>query len=236
MNKKRVFLEGIRDGMPICLGYFAVAFSLGITMRNAGMNATQGFIFSALNMASAGEYAAVQVIATAGTYLEIAIVTLITNARYLLMSAALSQRFSEKTPFIHRLLVGFAITDELFGITINRKGKIDPIYNYGAYSVAIPGWALGTSFGIIAGNILPDRIVSSLSVALFGMFLAIIIPASKIDKVVFGVVLVSFLLSGLSQFVPFFNTLSTGTQVIILTVLIASICAYFFPHEEKEEV
>ena len=235
MSKKSLFLEGVRDGIPICLGYFAVAFSLGIAMRNVGMTPFQGFMFSLLNLASAGEYAAVQVIAVGGSYLEIALVTLVTNARYLLMSTVLSQKFSEKTPTLSRLLVGYGVTDELFGITINRKGPIEPFYNYGAYSVSAPGWALGTALGILAGTLLPARIVSSLSVALFGMFLAIIIPAAKNDRVVFGVVVVSFVLSALSKYFSYFQKLSAGTQVIILTVLISSVCALLFPHEESED-
>lgn len=228
MNKK-AFLEGIRDGIPICLGYFAVAFSLGIAMRSANLSAIDGFLFSALNLASAGEYAGVQVILSHGSYLEIAFVTLIANMRYLLMSASLSQRFSSDTSLFHRLIVGYGITDEIFGITINRKGYIEPSYNYGAIIVSMPGWAIGTSLGIIAGNILPDRIVSALSVALFGMFLAIIIPKAKSDKVVFALVIISFLASFIFNYIKILNNISSGTKVILLTVIISLLAAYFKP-------
>ena len=231
MNKK-VLLEGMKDGLPIGIGYFAVAFSLGIAMRNAGLTSFQGFLFSALNLASAGEYAAVQVIQSHGSYLEVAIVTLIANMRYLLMSTSLTQKFSPTTNMAERLLVGYSVTDEIFGITINRKGFIDPIYNLGALLVAVPGWAFGTSFGIIAGNILPERLVSALAVTLFGMFLAIIIPAAKKDKVVLGIVLVSFIMSFI--FDKLINSISNGTKVIILTVLISAIWAILFPVKEVE--
>ena len=231
MNKK-VLLEGMKDGLPIGIGYFAVAFSLGIAMRNAGLTSFQGFLFSALNLASAGEYAAVQVIQSHGAYLEIAVVTLIANMRYLLMSTSLTQKFSPTTNMAERLLVGYSVTDEIFGITINRKGFINPIYNLGALLVAVPGWAFGTSFGIIAGNILPARLVSALAVTLFGMFLAIIIPAAKKDKVVLGIVLVSFIMSFI--FDKLINSISNGTKVIILTVLISAIWAILFPVKEVE--
>ena len=231
MNKK-VLLEGMKDGLPIGIGYFAVAFSLGIAMRNAGLTSFQGFLFSALNLASAGEYAAVQVIQSHGAYLEVAVVTLIANMRYLLMSTSLTQKFSPTTNMAERLLVGYSVTDEIFGITINRKGFIDPIYNLGALLVAVPGWAFGTSFGIIAGNILPARLVSALAVTLFGMFLAIIIPAAKKDKVVLGIVLVSFIMSFI--FDKLINSMSNGTKVIILTVLISAIWAILFPVKEVE--
>ena len=123
---RRVFCDGIRDGFPIALGYFAVSFSLGIAARNAGLTPMQGFWASLLNNASAGEYAAFTLIAAKATYLEVAIITLIANARYLLMSCALAQRFSPETPFFHRLLIGYDVTDELFGITIARPGYLNP--------------------------------------------------------------------------------------------------------------
>ena len=112
----------MRDGVPIGLGYFAVGFGLGIAARSANLTAFEGFIASLLNNASAGEYAGFALIAANAAYWEIALVTLITNARYLLMSAALSQKFSPETPFYHRLLIGFDVTDELFGIGISYPG------------------------------------------------------------------------------------------------------------------
>ena len=123
---RRVLYEGMRDGFPIALGYFAVSFSLGIAARNAGLTPVQGFLASILNNASAGEYAAFTLIAAGATYWEVAVITLIANARYLLMSCALAQRFSPATPFFHRLLIGYDVTDELFGITIARPGYLNP--------------------------------------------------------------------------------------------------------------
>ena len=181
---RKVFCDGMRDGFPIALGYFAVSFSLGIAARKAGLTPLQGFFASLFNNASAGEYAAFTLIAAHATYLEVAIITLIANARYLLMSCALAQRCAPGMPFYHRLIVGYDVTDELFGITIARPGYLNPFYTYGAILLAAPAWALGTAFGIMAGNALPLRIVSALSVALYGMFLAIIIPPAKKDKVV----------------------------------------------------
>lgn len=173
---RQVLVNGIRDGIPIGLGYFAVSFSLGIAARKAGLSPFQGFLASLFNNASAGEYAAFTLIAANAGYLQVAIITLIANARYLLMSCALAQRFSPDTPFFHRFLIGYDVTDELFGITIARPGWLKPYYTYGAILVAAPAWSIGTALGIIAGNLLPLRAVSALSVALYGMFLAIIIP------------------------------------------------------------
>ena len=229
---RKPFLEGLRDGVPIGLGYFAVAFSLGIVARNAGLTPIQGFIASFFNLASAGEYALFTSMQAAASFLEIAIITLVVNARYLLMSCALAQRFDPATPMIHRLLVGFGITDELFGITIARPGTIKPVYSYGAFAVAVPLWSLGTSMGIIAGNFLPARVVSALSVALYGMFLAIIIPPARKNLVIAIAVCVSFLASYLCGIIPLVKDLSAGTRTIILTIVIAGIVALIKPIED----
>ena len=234
MKDGKVFLQGLRDGVPIGLGYFAVAFSLGIVARNAGLTPLQGFIASFFNLASAGEYALFTSMQAAASFLEIAIITLVVNARYLLMSCALAQRFDPATPMIHRFLVGFGITDELFGISIARPGNLNPVYSYGAFFVAIPLWSLGTSLGIIAGNFLPTRVVSALSVALYGMFLAIIIPPARKNLVIAIAVAVSFLCSYLCGIIPYVKELSSGTRTIILTVVIASIVAIVKPVEDPE--
>lgn len=236
MNRnKNAFINGIRDGVPIALGYFAVAFSLGIVAKKAGLNPFQGFLSSMLNHASAGEYAEFTVIMANAPYIEMAFVILVTNIRYLLMSCALSQKFHPDTSNIHRLMVGFGITDEIFGISIGRTGALNPYYNYGAMAIALPGWSFGTALGIVAGNVLPELLVSALSVALYGMFIAIIIPASKADKIVGAVVIVSFLASFTVSLIPLFDRMSDSMKISLLTVLIAGAFAILFPVKENEE-
>lgn len=236
MNRnKNAFINGIRDGVPIALGYFAVAFSLGIVAKKAGLNPFQGFLSSMLNHASAGEYAEFTVIMANAPYIEMAFVILVTNIRYLLMSCALSQKFHPDTSNIHRLMVGFGITDEIFGISIGRTGVLNPYYNYGAMAIALPGWSFGTALGIVAGNVLPELLVSALSVALYGMFIAIIIPASKADKIVGAVVIVSFLASFTVSLIPLFDRMSDSMKISLLTVLIAGAFAILFPVKENEE-
>lgn len=232
-SNAKVFFEGFMAGIPIGLGYFAVSFSLGIIAKRANLTPLQGFIASFFNLASAGEYALFTSIEQAVSYFEVALITLVVNARYLLMSCALSQKFGEKTAFIHRLLIGFAITDEIFGVTIARPGKIKPAYNYGVMSIAILLWSFGTAFGVIAGNALPARAVSALSVALYGMFIAIIIPPAKKDLAVRIIVPVSFALSFLCSVLPLVKSLSSGTRTIILTILISSVAAVLKPVKEE---
>ncbi len=231
MDKKQAYLNGLRDGVPIGLGYFAVAFSLGIIAKKAGLNAVEGFFASALSAASAGEYALLSSMIAHATFLETALISLVANIRYLLMTTALSQRFSEKTPLYHRIFIAFYTTDEIFGAMISRPGYIIPQYAYGLSSVAVPLWGLGASFGIIAGNILPARAVSALSVALYGMFLAIIVPPAKKERPVFIGVALGFLLSYLCSVLPFVKDLSSGNRTIILTVLISAGLAFFAPKD-----
>lgn len=234
MNRnKNAFINGARDGIPIALGYFAVAFSLGIVAKKAGLDPFQGFLSSMLNHASAGEYAEFTVIVANAPYIEMAFVILVTNIRYLLMSCALSQKFAPDISFWHRLLVGFGITDEIFGISIGRTGTLNPYYNYGAMSIALPSWSMGTALGIVAGNILPPSVVSALSVALYGMFVAIIIPASKADRIVGGVVVVSFLASFAVSVIPLFDHMSDSMKISLLTVIIAGIAAVLFPVKDE---
>ena len=227
------FCDGMRDGFPIALGYFAVAFSLGIAARHAGFTPMQGFWASLLNNASAGEYAAFTLIAAKATYWEVAVITLIANARYLLMSCALAQRFAPGTPFWHRLVIGYDVTDELFGITIARPGHLNPYYTYGAILLAAPGWAVGTALGIMAGNALPLRVVSALSVALYGMFLAIIIPQARDDLRYLRVIVIAVVLSCCFRYMPVFDQVSSGFAIIICAVVASAIGAVLYPIDEE---
>lgn len=226
---KAGFARGMRDGIPIAMGYFAVAFSLGITARDCGFNALQGFFASITTYASAGQYIGFTLYAAQATIIQLIIMTIITNARYLLMGFALNQRLPEGTSMGRRLLTGLAITDEIFGITIAQPGQINPFYPFGALVCAVPFWAIGTSLGITMGSILPARIVSALSVALFGMFLAVIIPACRKDKIVALVVAVSFAASYAGVHAPLISEISSGNRTILLTVVISAAAALLFP-------
>lgn len=235
IQNKDAFKSGFKDGIPIGLGYFAVAFSLGIAAKNAGLSPFEGFLTSFLCNASAGEYAGITIIAAGATYIEMALAILVANARYLLMSCAMSQRLDSKMPFFHRLIMGFYITDEFFGAAIARQGALNPYYTYGLVTAAAPCWAIGTALGVIAGNLLPLRVVSAFSVALYGMFLAIIIPPARKNKVILGLIAVSFALSIAASYIPGIREVSEGTRTIILTVVISTAAALLFPVHDEEE-
>ena len=210
----------MRDAIPIALGYLAVAFTLGIAARNAGVYALPATIMSLTNTTSAGEFAAITAIAGGVGYAELALMQL-----------------DPKFSIIHRFFIGFGVTDEIFGISVARKGKLNPCYMYGAMSIAIPAWTIGTCLGVVLGNVLPGGVVSALSVALYGMFLAIIIPPARDNKVIRGLVIIAMAASFLFTKIPVIKNISSGMKVIILTVVISGVAAVLFPlpDEEKEE-
>ena len=235
--KSNNFVMGIKDGVPICLGYIAVSFAFGIAARNVGLTVFQAVLISATNLTSAGQFAALGIIGASSSYVEMAFTQLIINLRYCLMSCSLSQKFDSKTPFFHRFFVAYGVTDEIFGVTILRPGKIKPAYSYGMILISAFGWTLGTFLGILSGSLLPTRAISALSVALYGMFIAIIIPETKKNKVVAVLVVISMLASFAFGYIPVLKDISSGFRIIILTVLIAGIAAFVKPIEdEKEEV
>ncbi len=231
---KQQFRYGLRDGFPIGLGYFAVAFALGITAKNAGLTALQAGIASFLLNASAGEYAGFTLIAATATYGEVALMTLITNARYFLMSCSLSQKLDQSVSVWHRLLIGFDVTDEIFGVSMAVPGKLCPYYTYGVMSLALPGWASGTVLGVLAGSILPLRVVSALSVGLFGMFIAIIVPPARQNKIIAMLVPLCFTISFIADRLTLLSEISTGVKTIVLTVVISAVAALLFPRKEAE--
>ena len=233
MPSGRWFLKGLADGIPICLGYFAVSFALGITARNAGMDALQSFLMSLTMVASAGEFAAVTLISQGAGVIEMITTSLIVNLRYFLMSCSLTQKLNPKGNPIHRALVAYCVTDEIFGLSATVDGWLDPFYTYGITLISVAGWCAGTVLGVVMGNILPLWASNALGVAMYGMFLAIIIPPAKKDRFIGWIVFLSMAASWLFSVLPVLREISTGFRVIILTILIAGIAAAVRPIEEE---
>ena len=231
------YRRGLRDGIPIALGYLAVSFTLGIAAGNQHIAALPAALMSATNLTSAGEFAALGLIAAGAAYGEMAGTQLIINLRYFLMSCALSQRLSPRMPFFHRLLIDYGITDEIFGISVGAGagGYLNPYYAYGAITVAAPAWTLGTWLGAVSGNVLPGRILSALNVALYGMFIAVIVPPARKEKVLAGLIAASMTASLLTTYLPVVSRISSGMRIILLTVLIAGAGAMLFPIQEDQE-
>ena len=232
MNRQK-FFQGLRDGLPVGLGYLAVSFSIGISSHAAHMTALQSFLMSLLNNASAGEYGGITVISEDAGLWMIVLMTLIINARYLLMSCALSQKLSPDTPLGFRLLIGFDVTDELFGLAISQPGYLNVWYFIGAMCVALPGWSIGTLIGALAGSILPQWAMGGFSVMLYGMFLAIIIPEGQKSRTVLGCIAAGFVCSFLAE--KLLPSLSEGIRILLLTIVLSAAAAALFPRRESPE-
>ena len=234
-SSREQFCAGLRDGIPIALCYLAVSFTLGIACRNIDMGGVEALVMSLTNLTSAGEFAALSFIAASSALWEIALSQFVINLRYMLMSFSLSQKLAPGTAWYHRLLIGYGVTDEIFGISIAVPGHLSPYYSYGAICIAAPCWALGTYLGVVLGNIMPASVVTALSVALYGMFIAIIVPSTKTDRALGLVVLVAIAASWLFGKLPYLSEISGGMRIIILTIAIAGVAAVLFPIKEGGE-
>ena len=227
------FRYGLKDGVPIGLGYLAVSFTFGIMARGAGLDTWQAVAMSFTNLTSAGQFAALGIIQAGAPFVEMAVAQLIINLRYCLMSCSLSQKLESGIPSFHRFLMAYGVTDEIFGVSVCRPGMLSPFYNYGLICVAVHGWTLGTLLGAISGDLLPARLLSALNVALYGMFLAVVIPPAKGNRILTGVILASMALSFLFTRIPALDHISSGFKIIKLTIMIAGAAAILFPVKEE---
>lgn len=225
----------MRAGIPISLGYFAVSLALGIAAKQAGIPSLAAAITSLLINASAGEFAGFKSIANGDSYLTTTLMVAVANARYLLMSAALSQKLKPNVGIFQRLLLGFTVTDEIFGISIGLPVPLDPCFTLGAFCVATLGWTSGTYLGAVLGEILPPFVIFALGVGLYGMFISVFVPEAKKNKIVAALVCVSFAASAAFTYIPYLNQVNEGIRTIILTVVISLVAAILFPIKDSTD-
>lgn len=235
MTEVNSFKKGLKDGIPICLGYFSVAFAFGIFAVENGLTVFQATVISLTNLTSAGQLAGVPII-MGGTLPELALSQLIINSRYSLMSVSLSQKFSHKVKLKDKLLISYANTDEIFAVAISQKGEIGKKYMLGLMLLPILGWTSGTLIGAVAGNILPPMVTAALGLAIYGMFVAIVVPAAKKEKATALCVAIAIALSCAFKYIPLLTKVPTGFTVIICSVIAAAILAVVAPIKTEEEV
>ena len=232
MNRKE-FLAGMKAGMPVCIGYFSVSFGFGAMAVAQGLSAWYAILISATNLTSAGQFAGLTVITAAEGILAMILTQLVINSRYALMSLALGPRLGPEVGVGKRLLAAFFNTDEVFALGMARQGKLSPWYFIGAGTVAAIGWTGGTAMGAVAGSLLPESIRMSLSVMLYGMFIAIVVPQAREEKPILLSVILALVFSCLFTWVPVLQNVSAGLAIVICTVAAAAICAVVAPVEEE---
>ncbi|MCQ2398340.1 MAG: AzlC family ABC transporter permease [Sphaerochaetaceae bacterium] len=231
-SDRKEFLRGFRDAFPVFVSYFAVSIALGITARNIGFSPVAAGFMSLVNLTSAGQAAGLRIMAEQGTRIEIVLSQVAINLRYMLMSAVLATRLTENTGTGKRMLMGFGITDEIFGLSAKNEA-LNPFYTVGCFCMATPGWVAGTVLGVVMGNLLPVKIVEALSMALYGMFISLVFSPAKKNYILFPVILFTMLSSYLLEtFVP---VVSFGMRVIFLTLGISALAAVIFPVKAEKE-
>lgn len=232
---KTEFQQGMKDGLPVALGYLAVSFTLGIAARRAGLTGLQAAFASLITNTSAGQFAGFTAMAAGVSLLETAVAQVVVNLRYVLMSVGLTQKVRRDASLLQRLLIAFDVTDELFALGISREGALDPRYYYGMMAVTIPNWALGTFLGTVFGALLPDILLKAVGVALYAMFIAVVVPPAKISRPVLLVCLSAMGLSLLLHYLPFTKDLSSGLRVAIAALLVAGAAAFVFPLQKEDD-
>ena len=231
------FLRGLRDGSPIGAGYFAVSFAFGIQAHTVGLSAWQTFVLSGSNLTSAGQFAGLTLINVGSTLLAAALTQLVINLRYALMACALSQRLPANISLWQRAIIACGVTDEIFGVSIGFPHQLRPIYSFGLLCAAWPGWAFGSLTGALAGDILPALATNALTMALFAMFVAIVVPAAKADRKLCIVSVIAALTSTALAYLPKvlgWSELSSGMRVVWVTLLVAGAAAFICPEPEAE--
>ncbi len=233
-TKENTFLKGLIDGLPICFGYVSVAFAFGIFAVSNGLNAPEAILISMTNVTSAGQLAAVPIIVSGGTLFELAVSQLIINLRYALMSVSLSQKLDNSVKLADRLIIAFVNTDEVFAVA-SSKESVGKAYMFGLILSPFLGWSAGTAVGAFAGSVLPAVVISALGVAIYGMFIAIVVPVAREDRHVLFCVIIAVVLSVTFKYVPLLNTIPTGFTIIICAVAASTAAALIYPVSGEKE-
>lgn len=229
----RQFLQGIKDGSAIGIGYFSVSFTFGLAAVSSGLSWWESLLVSMMNMTSAGQFAGITVMAAAGSYVEMAVAQFVINLRYALMSISLSQKVDSHFYTGKKMVLGFANTDEIFAVAMSREGEVSSRYFSGLAVLPYLGWTLGTLAGAVCGNVLPQSVSDALGLAIYGMFIAIVVPVMKQDSRVLKMVVLAVVLSCLMYYVPGLQNISDGFAIIICAVTASAVGAVCFPMEEE---
>ena len=232
---KLKFRHGLRDGLPIALGYLSVSFGFGIAAVSKGLSVLSALIISMTNLTSAGQVAGLSIIAASGAIIEMIMTQLIINLRYSLMGLTLTQSLDDTFSTLHRMAISFFITDEIFAVASSKVGGVNTRYMYGLGLLPYIGWSAGTLLGAVAGSLLPKDISAALGIAIYGMFVAIIVPPAKRNRGILICVIISAVFSCILKYVPVFSFITQGFGVIICAVLAAALAALLFPVKEDCE-
>lgn len=237
MQTGLTFQKGLKDAIPIALGYLSVSFAFGIASIQNGLPAWAPILISATNLTGTGQFVGMELICAGTMLAELALTLFIINLRYSLMSISLSQKLSDDITITQRLLIAFGNTDEIYAVSMQQNELLNFRYMLGMILCAYSGWVSGTTIGALASGLLPQSIVDALGIALYAMFIAIIIPPAKESKPIMKIVMISIAMSCAFYFIPALKAVSSGWVIIICGVVSSAIGAIFYPvgNEEVKE-
>lgn len=230
----REFTSGVKEGIPIAIGYIPIAITFGLISKSSGIPGFVSISMSFFIYAGASQFIGVNLMAVGASTMEIVMTTLILNFRHFLMTSSLSQRIEEKTPKKLLSILAFGVTDETFAVlSLRKEEKINPWLTLGLNFIAFSSWNVGTSIGIIIGDAIPKILSSSMGIALYAMFIGLLIPSIKNSRPVLIIAIISIAVSSLLHWIPIFSFISKGWSIIISTVTAASIGAVLYKKEEE---
>lgn len=230
---QKEFAYGLKRGLPIALGYVPVSFTFGLMAVSGGIPAWMAVFISLSNLTSAGQFAGTNLIINGAGFPEITLMTFIINIRYLLMSLSLTQRLDRKMNLPKRLLISYGVTDEIFSVASMEQGVLTFPYLAGLITGPVFGWTSGTALGAVISSALPESLSNAMGIALYGMFIAIILPAAKKSKQVTIIIAISVAVVCILRYVPAFRFISSGFRTIIATIIGAGIGALLYPVEKN---
>ena len=229
------FRTGFRDGIPISLGYFAVAIAFGVATVGYGFPLWSPIVISLTNYTGSGQALGVQLLAVASTTLaELVVAMLIINIRYALMSVTVAQMLSPEVKFWQRFVLAFGMTDENFAVAVSRGREITFKYMLGVEVTAFAGWVGGTVVGALVGNFLPEVVMTAFRIALPAMFIAIVLPPCRVSKAAAFVVALSVAMSCAFFYIPGLSELSKGWVYVICGIVSAVVGALLFPLNDDD--
>ena len=224
--------DGIRNALPIALGYFPVSITFGILAKNAGLDFFQATLFSVLNLAGASQFMAISLISSSAQISGILIATFLINFRYVLMSAAITHKIEEKSisaiPFF-----AFGITDEVFSVSALRAEPLTKQFMFALVLVSYFGWIAGTIFGYLIGETFPPTLNKAMIMGLYGMFIAILVPIIKNSLAYTLIALLSAIFNSILKYLDF---LPAGWSIIVSILLASTAGIFILEHFEKKSL
>ncbi|PLT27717.1 AzlC family ABC transporter permease [Peribacillus deserti] len=211
------FRRGLQEGTSIAIGYFPIAITFGLIAKSTGLTLTETVLMSLIVFAGASQYMALNLLTLGTGIYEIILTTFIVNIRHFLMSASLNE-IAEDDHLLKKAGYAFGITDETFSVASMNNKEVTTGYMYGVNGISYASWVVSSGLGFIFGAALPQVLQESMSIALYAMFIGLLVPSLKGNA---KVVMLSLTAACLNSAFTLSHVLSTGWSIVASTLLAA---------------